>query len=122
MGGLALAFAEFLTVTTVINHWFIRKRSLALGFLFASGGVGGFFLPPLISLFISGLGWRWTWVCLAGLHLLLTVILAGLLIRNTSGEMKVRFRMDRHLQDQFDQFHSVCNGSCLFNTCGLERA
>ena len=33
-----------------------RKRSLALGFLFASGGVGGFFLPPLISSLMSGFG------------------------------------------------------------------
>lgn len=83
MGGLGLAFSEFLSVTTVINHWFIRKRSLALGFLFASGGVGGFFMPPLISLLMTGLGWRWTWVCLAVSHLLLGVILSGLIIRNS---------------------------------------
>ncbi|MBI5604747.1 MAG: MFS transporter, partial [Deltaproteobacteria bacterium] len=63
-------------------NWFIRKRSLAMGLLFASGGVGGFVLPPLISRIISVLGWRWAWVWLAGSHLLLTVILGGILIRN----------------------------------------
>ena len=83
MGGLGLAFSEFLTMTTIINHWFIRKRSLALGLLFASGGVGGFLLPPLIISFISGLGWRWAWVCLSSVHLLLAVVLAGILIRDT---------------------------------------
>jgi MFS family permease len=82
MAGIGLAFGEYLPVTTVINNWFIRRRSLAMGLLFASGGIGGFLLPPLISWFISSLGWRWTWVCLAGLHLLLTVILAGILIRS----------------------------------------
>jgi len=82
MCGLGLAFAEFLAVTTIVNNWFIRKRSLALGLLFASGGLGGFFLPPLISSLISGLGWRATWICLAAIHLLLTVILGGLLIHN----------------------------------------
>jgi MFS family permease len=82
MAGIGLAFGEYLPVTTVINNWFIRRRSFAMGLLFASGGVGGFILPPLISWFISGLGWRWTWVCLAGMHLLLTVILAGILIRS----------------------------------------
>lgn len=82
MAGIGLAFGEYLPVTTIINNWFIRRRSLAMGLLFASGGAGGFALPPLISLFISSLGWRWTWVCLAGFHVLLTVILAGILIRS----------------------------------------
>lgn len=81
MAGLGIAFAEFIPITTVINNWFIRRRSLAMGFLFASGGVGGFVLPPLISRLITGIGWRWAWVCLAGLHLLLTVGVGGVLIR-----------------------------------------
>jgi MFS family permease len=102
MGGIALAFAEFLSVTTVINHWFIRKRSLALGFVFASGGAGGFFLPPLISWLMSGFGWRWTWVCLAGFHLLLAVILAGLLIRNAPEE-EGQFPDGYVSQEQFEQ-------------------
>ena len=82
MGGLGLAFSEYLSATTVINNWFIRKRSLALGFLFASGGASGFVMPPVISFMISSLGWRSSWICLAGLHLLLGVVLARLLIRN----------------------------------------
>lgn len=86
MGGLALAFSEFLSTTTVINHWFIHKRSLALGFLFASGGAGGFFMPPFISFLMTGMGWRWTWICLAGIHLICGVILAGWLIRNMPEE------------------------------------
>ena len=86
MGGLALAFSEFLSATTVINSWFIAKRSLALGFLFASGGVGGFFLPPLVSYLMGGLGWRWTWICLACFHFLLGVLLAGFFYPRHAGE------------------------------------
>ena len=82
MAGIGIAFGEFIPTTTVVNNWFIRRRSLAMGLLFASGGLGGFVLPPLISLFISSLGWRWAWVCLAGIHLLLTVIMGGILIRS----------------------------------------
>jgi MFS family permease len=82
LAGLGIAFGEFIPITSAINHWFIRKRSMAMGLLFASGGVGGFAMPPLISWLISGLGWRWTWVFLAGLHLLLTVIIGGILIRS----------------------------------------
>ena len=82
MAGMSLAFGEFISVTTVINNWFIRRRSLAMGLLFASGGIGGFAFPPLISWFISDLGWRIAWVCIAAIHLLLTVILSGILIRS----------------------------------------
>lgn len=82
MGGLAIAFGEFIPITSAINHWFIRKRSLAMGLLFASGGIGGFVLPPLISHLISGMGWRWTWVFLAGLHFIMTVVLGGWCIRS----------------------------------------
>ncbi|MBI5605878.1 MAG: MFS transporter, partial [Deltaproteobacteria bacterium] len=66
LAGLGIGFGEFIPITSVINNWFIRKRSLAMGLLFASGGVGGFVLPPLISRIISVLGWRWAWVWLAG--------------------------------------------------------
>src|SRR5512145_571061 len=84
--GLALAFSEFLPTTTVVNHWFIRRRSLALGLLLASGAAGGFFLPPVISSLMSSVGWRWAWAVLAGLQLLTGIVLAGLLIHNTSEE------------------------------------
>lgn len=82
MAGAGIAFGEFIPITTVINHWFVRRRSLAMGLLFASGGLGGFAMPPLISWFITAWGWRWAWVYLAGIHVLLTVILGGILIRN----------------------------------------
>lgn len=90
MTGLGIAFGEFIPITSVINNWFIRKRSMAMGLLFASGGFGGFVLPPVISRLIIGLGWRWTWVCLAGLHFLLTVILGGLLIRGRPEDVNQR--------------------------------
>lgn len=86
MGGLGLAFSEFLPATTIINHWFVRKRSMALGFLFASGGMGGFFMPSIIAASMGAVGWRRTWVVLACFQILLGVILAGLLIRNTPEE------------------------------------
>lgn len=81
MVGTGIAFGEFIPITTVINNWFIRKRSLAMGLLFTSGGIGGFAMPPLISYFILNLGWRWAWICLAAIHLALSVIIGGLLIR-----------------------------------------
>ena len=82
MAGMSLGFGEFVSLTTVINNWFIRRRSLAMGLLFASGGAAGLVFPPLITWMMSGLGWRTAWVCIAAIHLLLTVLLAGTLIRS----------------------------------------
>jgi len=80
--GIVIAFGEFIPITSVINNWFIRRRSMAMGLLFASGGIGGFAMPPMISWLISTYGWPRAWTCLAGMHLFLSVILGGLLIRN----------------------------------------
>lgn len=80
--GLAIAFGEFIPITSVINHWFMSKRSLALGLLFTAGGIGGFLLPPLISRLIPLLGWRKTWVFLACIHFFATVVIGGWLIRS----------------------------------------
>jgi len=84
--GIALGFAEFLPTTTVVNSWFIRRRSLALGLLLASGAAGGFVMPPVISSLMITLGWRWAWAGLAGFQLMMGVVLAGILIRNTPEE------------------------------------
>lgn len=58
-----------------------------MSLLFAAGGIGGFAFPPLISWLISGLGWRSTWICLAGIHLVLAVVLGGILIRSKPEEL-----------------------------------
>ena len=81
MAGVGIAFGEFIPITTVINNWFIRKRSMAMGLLFTSGGLGGFFMPPLISAMIGNLGWRWAWVGLALFHLMVCVLGGGLIVR-----------------------------------------
>ncbi len=86
--GLVIAFGEFIPITSVINNWFMRKRSLAMGLLFASGGFGGFVMPPVISWLISEYGWPRSWVCLAAIHLLLAVVIGGLIIRNQPADIR----------------------------------
>jgi len=85
--GIGIAFGEFIPTTAIVNNWFIRRRALAMSLLFASGGISGFAFPPMISWLISGIGWRLTWVCLAGIHLILAVILGGILVRNKPEEL-----------------------------------
>lgn len=85
--GASLAFGTYIATTTIVNDWFTRRRTLAMGLLVAAGGISGFAFPPLISWLISSLGWRLSWVCLAGIHLVLVVVVGGMLIRNKPEEV-----------------------------------
>jgi MFS family permease len=85
--GVVIAFGEFIPITSVINNWFVRKRSLAMGLLFAAGGIGGFVMPPVIGGLIAAHGWQQAWAWLAGLHLVLAVAIGGLIIRNHPGDV-----------------------------------
>jgi MFS family permease len=80
--GVVIAFGEFIPITTVINNWFVSRRSVAMGLLFAAGGIGGFVMPPVIGGLIMARGWQQAWAWMAGLHLLLAVGFGGLIVRN----------------------------------------
>jgi len=80
LGGLGLGFGMYMACTTVVNNWFIRKRSLGMGLVVAAGGLGGFAFPPLATWLISAVGWQMSWVALAGIHLMFAVLIGGLLL------------------------------------------
>jgi len=74
---------RYIACTTVVNNWFIGKRSLGMGLLIAAGGLGGFAFPPLVTWLISAIGWQMSWIVLAGINFTFAVLIGGLiLIRN----------------------------------------
>jgi len=86
--GLGSAFGLYLTCTTVVNNWFINKRSLAMGLLISAGGLGGFLFPPLAAWLISAFGLQMAWLTLAMIELVCTVVIGGLiLVRNAPEDM-----------------------------------
>lgn len=82
-----------------VNTWFMRRRGLAMGILMASFGLGGAFVPPLLSLGIEHLSWRTTaFLCgIVSLGIILPVSLVfrrspesmGLLPDGDSGRIRV---------------------------------
>jgi MFS family permease len=82
MIGLAAGFGGMLASTTVLNNWFIKKRSFALGIFLGSGGLGGIFMGPAMMWLINTRGWRFTYLCMSGMVLLFAIILPALLIKN----------------------------------------
>jgi len=60
------AFAWVPVIATVC-HWFVKKRGMALGVTKAIIGIGTFIMPPLSQFLIIKLGWRISYLILAGL-------------------------------------------------------
>lgn len=86
--GVGGGFGGYISCTTVVNNWFIKRRSLALGIFVGSSGLGGLTFPPLTTALIAAIGWRETWLVLAGLVIVVAVLIGGVvLIRNRPEDM-----------------------------------
>ena len=80
--GLGGSLCGMLTMTTIVNNWFVKKRSLALSILLAAGGLGGLVMVPFIVSMINRFGWRIAYLLIAGMIFGLLVILPSLLVVN----------------------------------------
>ncbi|MBN2242625.1 MAG: MFS transporter [Acidobacteria bacterium] len=85
--GTAAGLGGMLATTTVVNNWFFRKRSMALGIFLGTGGLGGIFMGPSIQASIENYGWRNTYLFISLLVLVFAVIIPGILIRNKPADL-----------------------------------
>ena len=80
--GLGVSIGGMLAMMTVINNWFIMKRTVALAISMASMGFSGVFINPSLMWAIETIGWRHTYLIIAAAALVFCVILPGLFIIN----------------------------------------
>ena len=77
--------AGWLTVMTLLNHWFVRRRGLAMGLAMVGMGIGTLVLIPVIAWLIDPdadrLGWRRTLEILAVVSLVSAIVLPKI-VRN----------------------------------------
>lgn len=74
--------AVILGDTVLIDSWFSEKKGTVLGIVMAGSGVGGVLVSLIVPWSISISGWRRSYILLAILQLILTLI-ATLLIKDT---------------------------------------
>lgn len=80
--GFGAGFGGLLSSTTVINNWFVKKRSLALGIFLGAGGVGGIIMGPVMMNLITTRGWRPTYVVMSVLALFFLIVLPAIFLKN----------------------------------------
>ncbi len=77
--------AGWITVMTLLNHWFVRHRGMAMGLAMMGMGIGALILVPLIAWLIDPeadrIGWRRTAEILAVVTLVSAIVLPKV-IRN----------------------------------------
>jgi MFS family permease len=85
--GIGMSLGGMLAMMTVINNWFIIKRSMALAVSMASMGLSGVVFSPLLMWMILSFGWRPTCRIIAAAVFVCCVLLPGLLIKNKPGDL-----------------------------------
>ena len=97
MMSLGVAMGTWLPMMTVMNSWFIRKRTMAMAIVQEGFAVGGVAIPPLMAWSIGGTavedperyGWRAT-AAVIGLIILALAVPVSRLVRNRPEDLGLR--------------------------------
>ncbi|MEA0555070.1 MFS transporter [Lysinibacillus irui] len=116
-GIIGLGASLFLTVLSpyVANHWFVKRRGLAIGILTASTATGQLILLPVLAMIIEHYSWRWA----MGLILLLSTLmftLIAIFIKNKPQDVGLNpygqeeFIEEQTVQQKKNPIHIAFNG------------
>ena len=94
MGG---SMGGWLPMMTVMNHWFVRHRSVAMSLVLEGFALGGIVVPPLLAWAIGGadpniserFGWR-TCALFVGILCIVSAFPVSRLVRNRPEEMGLK--------------------------------
>lgn len=87
VAGIGTGGLGFVSNSALISHWFQRRRGSAIGLATMGLGLGILVIVPLTQVLISGYGWRFAFMILAGLVLCISVPINTLLQRRSPEEM-----------------------------------
>ena len=81
--GLVGAGTAPLAYSSVIAHWFDRKRGIALGVTMVGLGLGSSVMPGAVHVLIDSVDWRQAYLILGTAVILVTVPIVGLFMRES---------------------------------------
>jgi MFS family permease len=69
--------------SNVLAHWFDKRRGLALGVAMVGLGLGAFIMPSLAQRLIDVGGWRWAYICIGLMVMLVAIPVVALFLKET---------------------------------------
>ena len=85
--GIGFSLGGMLAMMTILNNWFVVKRTMALSIAMASAGLGGIVIMPIMMNMITTIGWRPTYQIAAGAIFLCCVLIPGLFLKNDPSDL-----------------------------------
>jgi MFS family permease len=85
--GFARACASYMAMTGIVNNWFVRRRSLAMGISIAGSGIGTVTMAPLSRYLIGTVGWRESWMVMAAVAFVFALVPTLILAREKPEDM-----------------------------------
>jgi MFS family permease len=117
--GIGSAFC-FIPVMSIIPRWFIKRRGMAMGLVMAGSAVGGVIAPLLTQWLISAYDWRWAYIVLGIIILIIAVPLAQFM-RHSPWKVGLKpYGGDETIEDKQSQ-SSVTEGVSLSQALRTSR-
>ena len=85
--GMGFAIGGMLGSMTILNNWFMAKRTLALSISGASMGLSGVVITPTLMALIQNIGWRSTYLIIAGAVLICCLIIPSIFLVNAPEDL-----------------------------------
>lgn len=80
--GIAFAFVASAIGATIINAWFFKHSGTFVGISLLFSGIGGTIFSPIIGNWIATIGWRQSFLIVAGIAAVSTILI-GIFFRST---------------------------------------
>jgi MFS family permease len=71
-------------IMSTISRWFVKRRTTMTGVLMLGSGVSGIFMPPVANWLISNHGWRFSFMVLGSILVVIMAVAAQFLKRDPS--------------------------------------
>lgn len=85
--GIGFSLGGMLSMMTILNNWFVVKRTMALSIALASAGLGGIVIMPLLMHLITTMGWRFTYRIIAATIFICCVAIPGIFLKNKPADL-----------------------------------